>query len=94
MTGTAIGLLRMILDFTYPSPPCDSPDNRPLIIARVHYMYFAMILTAITFLTTLIVSKFTGKQEVYKTFSNFCYEFHILFCWLSFNIKYFKLTNF
>ncbi|PWA22438.1 hypothetical protein CCH79_00020482 [Gambusia affinis] len=48
MTGLVIGLVRMILEFSYTAPSCGQPDHRPSILTDVHYLYFALILLALT----------------------------------------------
>ncbi|KAM7533344.1 hypothetical protein Aperf_G00000125976 [Anoplocephala perfoliata] len=54
--GFLIGIIRMILSFTYPDPLCGEPDNRPWIVAKVHYMYFAMFSFFSTGLLMCLVS--------------------------------------
>lgn len=57
--GFIIGAIRMILDFTYLDPGCGKLDNRPSIIAKVHYMYFALILFWLTALAIVVISLLT-----------------------------------
>uniref|UniRef100_A0A7N5K585 Sodium/myo-inositol cotransporter 2 n=1 Tax=Ailuropoda melanoleuca TaxID=9646 RepID=A0A7N5K585_AILME len=57
--GLLLGLIRLILDFIYPQPRCDQPDDRPGVVKDVHYLYFSMILSAVTLITVSIVSWFT-----------------------------------
>lgn len=59
MSGLVVGLIRMVLEFSYPVPSCGLPDNRPAVLADVHYLYFALILLAFTSLITVIVSMAT-----------------------------------
>lgn len=56
MTGLVVGLIRMALEFSYTVPSCGQPDHRPAILADVHYLYFALILLAVTSLTIAAVS--------------------------------------
>lgn len=63
IAGTLVGAIRMVLDFALPEPTCGEVDTRPAIIARVHYMYFAVILGVITSTVTVIVSKLTSSQH-------------------------------
>ena len=58
-----MGAIRMILDFTHLEPRCGEEDTRPSIIAKVHYMYFALILFWITVITIVVVSLFTKPME-------------------------------
>ncbi|XP_054896237.1 sodium/glucose cotransporter 1-like [Poeciliopsis prolifica] len=46
--GLAIGLSRMITEFIYGTGSCVNPSNCPAIICGVHYLYFGMILFAIS----------------------------------------------
>jgi len=46
----------MILDFVYIEPGCGEVDHRPVIVSRVHYMYFALLLFALTGIIVVIVS--------------------------------------
>lgn len=46
----------MILSFVYSDPICGEPDNRPWIVAKVHYMYFAMFSFFSTGLVMCLVS--------------------------------------
>lgn len=56
MTGLVVGLIRMVLEFSYAAPSCGQPDSRPAVLADVHYLYFALILLALTCLITVTVS--------------------------------------
>ncbi|XP_047694593.1 sodium/myo-inositol cotransporter 2 isoform X2 [Prionailurus viverrinus] len=57
--GLLLGLIRLALDFVYTQPRCDQPDDRPAVVKHVHYLYFSMILSAVTLITVSIVSWFT-----------------------------------
>ncbi|XP_024903008.1 sodium/myo-inositol cotransporter 2 isoform X6 [Pteropus alecto] len=57
--GLLLGVIRMILDFAYTEPQCGQPDNRPAVVKDIHYLYFAMILSAVTLTTLCAVSWFT-----------------------------------
>ena len=56
MVGLVIGVVRMILDFVYPEPSCGELDVRPVLVSKIHYMYFALILFGLTGITMVIVS--------------------------------------
>lgn len=56
MTGLVVGLIRMVLEFTYVTPSCGQVDQRPALVAEVHYLYFALILFALTCLVVVAVS--------------------------------------
>ncbi|KAM8951504.1 sodium/myo-inositol cotransporter 2 isoform 4-T4 [Lycaon pictus] len=57
--GLLLGLIRMVLDFVYVQPRCDQPDDRPSVVKDIHYLYFSMILSAVTLITVSTVSWFT-----------------------------------
>ncbi|XP_054880088.1 sodium/glucose cotransporter 4-like isoform X3 [Poeciliopsis prolifica] len=56
ITGLVMGLVRMILEFSYTAPSCGQPDHRPSVLTDVHYLYFALILLALTCLVIITVS--------------------------------------
>lgn len=66
MIGFVIGTIRMVMDFSYQAPRCGEVDQRPGVIANVHYMYFAMILFWITSLIVIIISCFTEPPDQEK----------------------------
>ncbi|KAL8575179.1 hypothetical protein ACOMHN_042489 [Nucella lapillus] len=57
--GLAVGIIRMALDFGYGSPACGEEDTRPLIIAKVHFLYFTIILFVVALLAIVIISLLT-----------------------------------
>ena len=61
MVGLSVGVVRMILDFVYPEPGCGEADDRPLVVARIHYMYFALMLCVLTGITVVTIS-YAGKR--------------------------------
>ncbi|NWI55458.1 SC5AB protein, partial [Calyptomena viridis] len=56
VVGLLLGLIRLVLDFIYPEPRCDEADGRPGVVKYMHYLYFSMVLAAISTLTVLLVS--------------------------------------
>ncbi|XP_010568696.1 PREDICTED: sodium/glucose cotransporter 5 isoform X1 [Haliaeetus leucocephalus] len=48
MAGLVLGLARMGLELAYPAPRCGVPDQRPWLLADIHYLHFAMLLCAVT----------------------------------------------
>lgn len=54
--GLLLGLVRLLLDFVYPQPRCDQRDERPPVVKDVHYLYFSMVLSAVTLLVMSAVS--------------------------------------
>ncbi|XP_031733580.1 sodium/glucose cotransporter 4-like [Anarrhichthys ocellatus] len=69
MAGLVVGLIRMVLEFSYETPSCGQPDGRPAILADVHYLYFALILLALTCLIIAAVSLATApipKEHLHR----------------------------
>ncbi|XP_064582271.1 sodium/myo-inositol cotransporter 2 isoform X4 [Zonotrichia leucophrys gambelii] len=56
LLGLLLGGVRLVLDFIYPEPQCGQPDTRPGVVRHMHYLYFSMVLGAVTSLTVLLVS--------------------------------------
>ncbi|XP_066049238.1 sodium/glucose cotransporter 4 isoform X1 [Chamaea fasciata] len=56
MIGLAVGVVRMIMDLVYTAPSCGEEDRRPAVLKDVHYLYFALILCALTAIVTVIIS--------------------------------------
>ncbi|XP_059532501.1 sodium/glucose cotransporter 1 isoform X2 [Myotis daubentonii] len=54
--GFLIGVSRMIAEFAYGTGSCMEPSNCPTIICGVHYLYFAIILFAVSVVIILLVS--------------------------------------
>ncbi|KAB7504967.1 Sodium/myo-inositol cotransporter [Armadillidium nasatum] len=59
MSGFLVGVIRMVLDFSYKEPGCFEENQRPLIIRHFHYMYFAMLLFWLTIGVAVVVSHCT-----------------------------------
>ena len=59
MVGLVVGVTWMLLNFVYVEPLCGQPDTRPAIVARIHYMYFAMFLFGTSSATMVVVSLLT-----------------------------------
>ena len=76
LAGQIAGIIRMILDFVYPSPKCGEPDLRPAIIAKVHFTYFAAFILILTAVVAMVISLFTKQNNdvslfiIYVTFVN------------------------
>ncbi|XP_004371824.1 sodium/glucose cotransporter 4 [Trichechus manatus latirostris] len=56
MFGLGVGLLRMILEFSYPAPACGEVDQRPAVLKDFHYLYFALLLCGLTAIVIITVS--------------------------------------
>ncbi|XP_050173107.1 sodium/myo-inositol cotransporter 2 isoform X2 [Myiozetetes cayanensis] len=56
VVGLLLGVVRLVLDFVYPEPQCGEADARPGVVKYMHYLYFSMVLAAVSTLTVLLVS--------------------------------------
>ncbi|NWU03537.1 SC5A9 protein, partial [Urocynchramus pylzowi] len=56
MAGFAVGVVRMIMEFSYTAPSCGEEDKRPAVLKDVHYLYFALILFVLTAIIIVLVS--------------------------------------
>ncbi|XP_073884330.1 sodium/myo-inositol cotransporter 2 isoform X6 [Macaca fascicularis] len=63
ISGLLLGLIRLVLDFIYVQPRCDQPDERPVLVKSIHYLYFSMILSTVTLITVSTVSWFTESPS-------------------------------
>jgi len=65
MLGLVVGLVRFIVEFSYVVPPCGSgtPDPRPpivlLLVGRVNYLHFSILLLLLSGAVTVCVSLLT-----------------------------------
>uniref|UniRef100_H3CHT6 Solute carrier family 5 member 9 n=1 Tax=Tetraodon nigroviridis TaxID=99883 RepID=H3CHT6_TETNG len=69
VVGLAAGLARMIMEFSYSHPACGQEDLRPAVLARVHYLYFAMILFSVSSIVIVVVSLATApisEEHLYR----------------------------
>ncbi|NWZ89686.1 SC5A9 protein, partial [Nesospiza acunhae] len=56
MAGFVVGVVRMILEFSYSAPSCGEEDRRPAVLKDVCYLYFALILFVLTSIVIVLVS--------------------------------------
>ncbi|XP_012931794.1 sodium/myo-inositol cotransporter 2 isoform X5 [Heterocephalus glaber] len=66
--GLLLGVIRLVLDFIYPQPRCDQPDERPAVVKYIHYLYFSMVLSGATLITVCAMSCLTeppSKEKVH-----------------------------
>ncbi|XP_062049313.1 sodium/glucose cotransporter 4 isoform X2 [Lepus europaeus] len=66
MFGLGVGLLRMVLEFSYPAPACGEVDRRPAVLKDFHYLYFALLLCGLTAIVIVTVSLCTAPIPVEK----------------------------
>ncbi|NXQ51845.1 SC5A9 protein, partial [Anthoscopus minutus] len=56
IVGLAVGLVRMIMEFIYSPPSCGEEDRRPAVLKDLHYLYFALILCALSSIVIIVIS--------------------------------------
>ncbi|CAC5400638.1 SLC5A11 [Mytilus coruscus] len=68
MISLVIGLIRMVLDFTFIKPTCGSgeQDTRPSIISKVDFLHFAAILSVLCCISMVVISLFTRPRPPRK----------------------------
>ncbi|NXO74718.1 SC5A9 protein, partial [Phainopepla nitens] len=66
VAGRAVGLVRMIMEFVYSAPACGEEDKRPALLKDVHYLYFALILCALTAIVIVVISLCTPPSPEEK----------------------------
>ena len=59
MVGLVTGVVRFILEFSWPTPLCGEKDTRPDMITKFHYLYFAAFLFGFTGIVTIAISLLT-----------------------------------
>lgn len=57
--GFAVGITRMFMDLAYGVPGCGDVDDRPAIVANLHYLHFACVLFGITIVWSVFVALIT-----------------------------------
>jgi len=68
MLSLIVGIIRAVLDFTYPAPPCGSggEDTRPSIVSHVDFLHFAAILSILSAVFMIIISLMTTPRPERK----------------------------
>ena len=61
--GFIVGILRMIINFSFKPPLCGEPDTRPSILRNVCYFYFALVLFLLTGILCIVISLLTEPPE-------------------------------
>ncbi|ESO99197.1 hypothetical protein LOTGIDRAFT_141995 [Lottia gigantea] len=63
--GSLVGLPRLVLEVYYPAPLCGTgePDLRPLILSKVHFSHFAIIISVVCAIIIAIVSLLTKPRR-------------------------------
>ena len=68
MISLVVGIIRMIMDFSMPAPFCGSheEDTRPAVLKDVHFLHFAIILSGVSIISTVVISLFTEPRPPEK----------------------------
>ncbi|KAK7496560.1 hypothetical protein BaRGS_00012212 [Batillaria attramentaria] len=68
MISLVVGLIRMIMDFALPAPFCGSKeeDPRPDVLKDVHFLHFAIILSGVSVISTVVISLLTKPRPPEK----------------------------
>lgn len=70
LIGHMSGIIRLGLDLAYPAPQCGEEDERPSVLANLHYTYFGALVVIITSVAIIVISLLTKPQteeEVNRT---------------------------
>jgi hypothetical protein len=56
-----VGVIRFIVEYSYTVPDCGdpTPDPRPFIITKFHYLYFSIFAFCLTGVTAIVISLLT-----------------------------------
>ena len=78
MVGLFAGMIRMILDFAYPTPLCGEIDSRSEGMKKLlsmHYLYFGIMLFGLALIVVVVVSLMTDPIDP-KHVSNAFFVMH------------------
>ncbi|XP_021354591.1 sodium/glucose cotransporter 4-like [Mizuhopecten yessoensis] len=56
------GIVRLVLEFTYPAPPCGEPETRPAILYKFHFLYFGFFNVFLAFVAIALISLMTRRR--------------------------------
>ena len=62
-----IGVIRLICEIIYPVPQCGEPDDRPVMLSKIHSFYFSQLMMVTQVILVVAITYFTKprtKQEV------------------------------
>ncbi|XP_056012408.1 sodium/glucose cotransporter 4-like [Ostrea edulis] len=62
LIGHMSGIIRLGLDLAYPAPQCGEEDERPSVLANLHYTYFGALVVIITSVAIIVISLLTKPQ--------------------------------
>ncbi|XP_069120614.1 sodium/mannose cotransporter SLC5A10-like [Argopecten irradians] len=58
----AVGVVRLVIEFIYPIPPCGTPETRPAFLYKVHFMNFGAILIFFSGIVIILLSLLTKPR--------------------------------
>lgn len=58
-TGLMVGSTRMLLEFGSTAPGCGDPDERPILLSKMHYLNFSLVLSGFVLIVVVIISLLT-----------------------------------
>ena len=62
-----IGVIRLICEIVYPVPQCGEPDDRPVLLSKIHSFYFSQMMMLTQVILVVAISYLTKprtKEEV------------------------------
>lgn len=63
LSGSLLGIIRLIFIFASPQHMCGVPDTRPNFITNLHYMYYSAIIFITSIIVCIFVSLITWKDS-------------------------------
>ncbi|KAK3083218.1 hypothetical protein FSP39_017129 [Pinctada imbricata] len=68
MSSLVVGIIRLVLDFTYPAPLCGSEeaDDRPAVVSKIEFLHFSTILSAFALIVMVSISLVTKPRPEHK----------------------------
>ncbi|CAG5089973.1 Oidioi.mRNA.OKI2018_I69.PAR.g12420.t1.cds [Oikopleura dioica] len=63
LCGLIIGLTKMLLEFTQPTGLCGDTLPKPLVLSKMHYLHFAILLAFLTVIIAIVVSLLTPPLD-------------------------------
>ena len=79
MVGLVMGITRFAWESAYPPVLCgeEAQDKRPAVIKDVHYLHFGMLLFAVVFVTTVVISLLTKPiDDKHVSFAAGCTQYN------------------
>ena len=70
MSSLCVGIVRLVLDFTYQAPLCGigEDDLRPSIVSKIEFLHFSTILSAFALIVMVGISLVTKPRAEHKVY--------------------------